>query len=147
LFGIWLYNQAQGTVEHNLPSGPEAAGLRCLKIDAQSKDCSAVLEVADTSAERAKGLSGREKLSKGRGMVFIFQEPGTQCFWMKDTLIPLDMIWLDKDKKVTKTQENVLPATYPDQFCSIEPKDQYVIELNSGDVKKLEIKTGQTLSF
>jgi uncharacterized membrane protein (UPF0127 family) len=79
-------------------------------------------------------------------MLFVFDTEGEQCMWMKDTLIPLDMIWLDSSKKVIKIAENVSPETYPKAFCPPSPA-MYVIELNSGGVAKNQIQVGDTVGL
>src|SRR3989344_7880186 len=62
------------------------------------EDCFFV-EIADENAERMKGLMNRTSMDADRGMLFIWEEEEIYSFWMKDTLIPLDMIWLNKDKE------------------------------------------------
>ena len=115
----------------------------CLNLNNQ---CVVEMEIADTNQKRIKGLSNRKSLGSDKGMVFIFEQEEELCFWMKDTLIPLDMIWLNKNKKVTKIKKNVQPETYPNSFCSID-KDKYVIELNANKSSGLGIEVGQTLEF
>jgi len=66
------------------------------------------LEVADTAIERSRGLQGRAELADGNGMLFIFSEPVSADFWMKDTLIPLDLIWI-ADGKVAGITPDVQP--------------------------------------
>lgn len=105
------------------------------------------LEVASSSESRQKGLGGRTEMATNKGMLFVFDEPGRYCFWMKDTLIPLDLIWLDRDYRVVHTEENVQPETYPSEEFCYEGQAKYVIELNAGEVKKAGIKTGATLDM
>ena len=119
----------------------------CLRKITSKELCSAVLEVADSPGERQRGLSEREYMPEHNGMLFIFDTPGKQCFWMKDTLIVLDMIWLDDSKTVTKIEPSVQPSSYPDTFCSDKSSDRYVIELNAGYTEKLGIKVGDILTF
>lgn len=103
------------------------------------------IELAKTTAQKIKGLSGRTELCKNCGMLFIFGFEGNLPFWMKDTLVPLDLIWLDKNGKVvdiktitetnsTKTYQNQSPA-------------QYVIELNANDCQKIGLKIGDVIKL
>lgn len=103
------------------------------------------LERADTNQSRIKGLSDRSELKPQTGMLFVFDAPSKECIWMKDMHFNLDIVWLDEAKKVTKIEQDVSPATYPNSFCSDNTK--YVIELNSGDVTKLKLETGNKLMF
>ncbi len=104
------------------------------------------LQVADTQEEREQGLGGRKYLANNAGMLFEFQKANIACFWMKGMDFPLDMVWLNSQKKVIQTATNVSPATYPRQFCPPTPS-LYVIELNAGAVSTSGIHVGQTLSF
>lgn len=103
------------------------------------------LEYADTEPKRIKGLSGRDKLDQNNGVLFVFNQSSSQCIWMKDMKFSIDILWLDHDKKVTKHEENVSPDTYPTSYCQRDTK--YVIELNSGDIQKNDIRIGQQLVF
>jgi len=104
------------------------------------------LEVADDPAERKKGLSGRERLPEDAGLLFVFEQAGQHCFWMKDMRFSIDMLWLDAQKRVIKIQEAVAPETYPNSFCPDEPA-KYVIELNAGVAGQADIVTGSNLQF
>lgn len=106
------------------------------------------VELAATEEERTKGLQKRAELGADQGMLFIFAENFPYRFWMKDTLIPLDMIWLDDGKKIVHIEANVLPCT--DEFCpSYGPQQpaRYVLELNAGEATKNNIHVGDTLEF
>ncbi len=104
------------------------------------KHCFSV-EIAQTEEQRMKGLMFRENFPEDAGMLFIFDEPGMHGFWMKNTLIPLDMIWLDDDMRVVYIEENALP-------CKEEPcpvyfsgsSARYVLELNAGIARKIGLK-------
>ncbi|WP_420915807.1 DUF192 domain-containing protein [Oceaniglobus indicus] len=67
------------------------------------------VEVADDDAERAQGLMHREKMARGAGMLFVYPEPRAASFWMRNTLIPLDMIFLDRTGTVQKVHVNARP--------------------------------------
>lgn len=104
------------------------------------------VETADTGAERAQGLSGRAVLPDNAGMLFIFDDAGQQCMWMKDMKFSLDMVWLDADKKVIDMRQNLSPDTYPKSFCPSQPA-RYVIEVNQGVLVRSGIKLGDTVQF
>lgn len=104
-----------------------------------------LVEIADTPAERTKGLANRKSLPENQGMLFIFEEPGYYSFWMKDTLIPLDIVWL-KDNKIIETTENVTPEDYnPPRRLSPKNEIDSVLEVNAGLVKNLNIKLGDKI--
>ncbi len=100
------------------------------------------VELAITPQERAQGLSGRSDLCDHCGMLFIFDKPGHHSFWMKDTLIPLDIIWLDEDWRVV----DYLSFAQPQATRSItelpvyQPKKpaQFVLEVPGGTTKRIK---------
>lgn len=104
------------------------------------------LVVASTSAERMLGLGRRASLPDSQGMLFVFNRPAEQCFWMKDMQFSLDIIWLSSSKRIEQIMTNVSPGTYPQTFCPPSPA-KYVIELNAGQVKQAGIHTGEALKF
>lgn len=106
------------------------------------------VELAKTDAEREKGLMNRADLAKNAGVLFIFDTEDIYPFWMKNTLIPLDIIWLSKDYKVVFISENAQPCK--NLICmpinpSVEAK--YVLEINAGIAQKLNIKTGDLVQI
>jgi uncharacterized membrane protein (UPF0127 family) len=96
-------------------------------------------EVVDTPITREKGLSDRDQLDQHTVMLFVFQRSENQCFWMRDMKFPIDIVWLDSNKKVSAIERNVSPATYPQNFCH---DSQYVIELNAGVAEQINLKIG-----
>lgn len=111
-------------------------------------NCFAV-ELAMTSAQQEQGLMNRTSLDKSKGMLFIFPNSGEHLFWMKDTLIPLDMIWMDQNYKVVFVGQNEQPC--PPSLVGagktiicpiIDPKAnaKYVLEINAGITNNLGIK-------
>jgi len=103
------------------------------------------LEIMDSEEERITGLSRRQKLERKVGMLFVFDDVSKQCMWMKDMNFSLDIVWLDNDGKIIAIEENIEPKTYPKSFCYDNAK--YVIELNSGEVKKADIRIGQIVKL
>ncbi len=112
--------------------------------DASGKEDCVSLETADNDAERMQGLSGREKLDSNKGMVFVFDEPGKHCMWMKDMRFSLDMVWLDDGKKITEVKKDLNPESYPEEFCA---QGKYVIEINAGTADRSGLKAGQQLNL
>lgn len=103
-------------------------------------------EVAREEQDKVQGLSDRNCLDEGKGMLFVYDATGDYCFWMKDMHFPIDMIWLDDDKKIVTIHANVEPGTYPKSFCPDKPA-QYILELNSGAAKASEWVIGTKLDF
>ncbi|MBA3045043.1 MAG: DUF192 domain-containing protein [Candidatus Thermoplasmatota archaeon] len=92
-------------------------------------------EVADTDLERAAGLMYRESLDNGSGMLFVFETPHLLSFWMKNTLIPLDIIFIDENGNVINVEEaNPEPGVADNdltRYKSLEPA-KWVLEINQG---------------
>jgi uncharacterized protein len=111
-----------------------------------SSECIDV-EVTGTPEERAKGLMYRTSLDSDKGMLFVFEYPDKYAFWMKNTLIPLDIIWLNENKEVI----HIVSA----QPCNEEPCPSfgpiedalYVIEVNAGFAEQNNINIGDKASF
>jgi uncharacterized membrane protein (UPF0127 family) len=102
------------------------------------------LEEAASPSAQTRGLSGRAALADDAGMLFVFGNEAEQCIWMKDMNFPLDIIWADSDKKVTRIERNVSPSSYPYQYCATA---KYVIELNAKQVTRSAIIEGAKLDF
>jgi uncharacterized membrane protein (UPF0127 family) len=103
-------------------------------------------EIADTSASREQGLSGRSGLGEGKGMLFVFDYPGKYGFWMKDMKFAIDMVWINEDGTVVHIERNVTPETYfdfnpPKTFVNT-PDAKYVLELPSGASEQYGIYLG-----
>ena len=107
-----------------------------------------IVEIADTDEKRAQGLMFRKYLEENKGMFFVFEEEGIYPFWMKNTLIPLDIIWINSNKEIVFIKENALPCKV-DPCESIDPKTNalYVLEVNSNIVKETGIKIGDKVRF
>src|SRR3989338_431192 len=126
--------------------------LRSTAVGGQNKVCFKKrcfnAEVARTIEELTQGLQFRNSMDNDAGMLFIFPFSGRHDFWMKDTLIPLDIIWLDEDKKVVYIAENVPPCR--EVRCETYGPPQaarYVLEINAGYASWLKIKVGDEAVF
>jgi uncharacterized membrane protein (UPF0127 family) len=105
------------------------------------------VDIAETDQERAQGLMNRESLEDDHGMLFIFPSPDRYAFWMKNMRIPIDIIWIDKDKRVVDIKSRVPPCG---EVCeSMVPAKEalYVLELASGSVEDRHIKIGDVISI
>ncbi|MCD6442168.1 DUF192 domain-containing protein, partial [bacterium] len=107
------------------------------------KDYCFEVDIAQSFAQRAKGLMFREKLEKNQGMLFIFKDEKKHNFWMKNVSFPLDIIWIDANKKVVFISPNNQPCDNTKCFA-IQPKQKakYVLEINGGMAKEIGIKIG-----
>jgi uncharacterized membrane protein (UPF0127 family) len=123
-----------------VPSGPvvilHAAGGRVLPIR---------VEVARTDAERERGLMYRNHLDPNAGMLFMFDRDGPLTFWMKNTLIPLDMIFIDRDKRIVGIVDNAIPETETPR--RVEGQSRFVLEVGGGLSRRLGVAPGSVVEF
>jgi uncharacterized membrane protein (UPF0127 family) len=110
----------------DLPRVKISAGM--YQIDAQ---------VAQTPSQQQTGLMYRKEMPQAEGMLFVFDQPSTQCFWMKNTLLPLTAAFVADDGRIV-TLADMQPLTL-DSHCSEEPV-RYVLEMNQGWFAKKNIK-------
>lgn len=106
------------------------------------------VQLAQSKVEMTKGLMFQKSLEQNKGMLFLFNKEARHPFWMKNTFVPLDIIWIDKNNKVVFISENNQPCKW--YYCSsIIPKADasYVLEVNSGIVQKIGLKLGDELSL
>ena len=107
------------------------------------------IEIADDDAERARGLMYRDTMEDGRGMLFIHDTEEPQAYWMKNTKIPLDILFFDNSRKLVAQQRDVPPCSLGDA-CPSYPSNapaRYVLELNAGEAARLKLQDGAELSF
>jgi len=107
-----------------------------------------VVELAITQEEQVLGLMFRKSLDRNKGMLFFFDEEGEHSFWMKDTLIPLDIIWINQNGEVVFISENTQPCQENIcPFISTDKKAKYVLEINAGISKEIDLKVGDKLEI
>lgn len=111
------------------------------KIGILINDVTITASIADTDEERKEGLSGVASLPSTDGKLFIFDRTGSYGFWMKDTIIPLDILWINEELEIVHIEENVRPETYPAVFNSPEPA-RFVLEVNAHFVSTFNIEVG-----
>lgn len=128
-------------------SQPPEEGLVTVTTPQGSK---IMAEVADTTEKRARGLMFRESLAEDRGMLFTFPEPQQWTFWMKNTRIALDIIWMDGNKKIVHVERNVPACNRTDEGCpQYQPNNDalYVLEVAAGVADALKLQRGTKLQF
>jgi uncharacterized protein len=104
------------------------------------------IDVVDSAALRAKGLSGTARLPLDHGMLFDFKQNGVWAMWMKDMNYPLDMIWITNDGKVVHIVNDLHPSDYPTIHENTTPC-RYVLEVNGGVASTLNIGVGSSIHF
>jgi uncharacterized membrane protein (UPF0127 family) len=108
-----------------------------------------IVEIADDDAERARGLMFRDDMAADHGMLFIHDAEAPQAYWMKNTKIPLDILYFDHQRKLVSAQQRVPPCSAGDQ-CPPYPSEGaalYVLELNAGTAEAIGVKNGDELTF
>jgi uncharacterized membrane protein (UPF0127 family) len=124
--------RAQDAPQLNLPRTRLSAGM--YQIDAQ---------LALTAEQRATGLMYRREMPQHEGMLFVFEQPAGQCFWMKNTLLPLTAAFVADDGTIVNLAD-MKPQT-TDSHCSLKPV-RYVLEMNQGWFSKRGLKAGSKLN-
>ncbi len=103
------------------------------------------VELARTDAERSRGLMHRASLADEAGMLFLFDETAEHGFWMKDTLIPLDMIFIGDDGRIVGVVERAAPRSTESR--SVGAPSRYVLEVNGGWTRARGVKAGDRVRF
>jgi uncharacterized membrane protein (UPF0127 family) len=103
------------------------------------------VEVVDTPESRQRGLMFRKQLAPMSGMLFLFERPEQHTFWMHNTLVPLDMVFIKSDWTVLGVVENATPLT--DAPRSVPGESQYVLEVNAGFSRRYGLRAGTTVRY
>ncbi|MBJ58085.1 MAG: hypothetical protein CMP24_07625 [Rickettsiales bacterium] len=119
--------------------------LQEIDIFANGNQINFIVEVADTAKERENGLMFRDSLAQKEGMLFIFPVKKNIGIWMKNTYIPLDIIFISEKKIIQKIVSSATPMD--DTVYFSDHLTKYVLEINAGLTKKLQIKKGNKVNF
>lgn len=139
----YVSQQSQQTVQNFDIQQPQQLPVKNMMIDTPDGRVAFKVQVANNDNTRATGLMFRKEMAGDEGMVFLFEKEQPLTFWMKNTLIPLDMVYLDKDWKVISIQKEAQPCKADP--CVLYPSRgnaQYVLEINGGLSDKLGIQEG-----
>jgi uncharacterized membrane protein (UPF0127 family) len=148
---FWYADRAQaprpavnGEADAEAMPEPEPAAAPRVQIGAVSIP----VELARSSEEVQRGLSGRASLPADQGMLFIFAEPGLYSFWMPDMNFPIDIIWINGGKVVGVTADvsNDFDPADPQYYKPPAPA-QYVLEVNAGFAARTGIRAGDAVTF
>ncbi|MBI2639182.1 DUF192 domain-containing protein [Candidatus Peregrinibacteria bacterium] len=118
-----------------------------ITLETDKEQIQLTAEVADSERERERGYMEREKVEEGKGMLFIFEDEAPRNFWMKNTLIPLDILYLNNQKEVVTIVENMEPCKVSQcpSYSSRQPA-MYALELPAGFVKAHGVMVGDKIS-
>jgi len=103
------------------------------------------IEIVAKEEEVIRGLKYRDTMAANQGMLFIFSSPYYYDFWMQDTYLPLDMLFINTDETIFQIHENAQP--FSEERISPTQPNSYVLELNAGIAQKLNIETGDKISW
>lgn len=134
-----FFRNIASKVSGNLPT-------KQVVLQTSKDDYPLTVEVADSTDEREQGLMNRDKLEEGKGMLFVFPDEAPREFWMKNTKIPLDVIFFNGKKEVVQTVENMEPckAAQCISYSSNDPA-MYALEVRAGFVRAYDVKKGDIL--
>jgi uncharacterized protein len=138
---------SDATAAWNEETTSEPSGLRTLVIDASGgKKVEVRVEVADDLTEQAKGLMDRTTLGENKGMLFVYPEERKLSFWMKNTLIPLSIAFIDSERRIIDIQDMKPLDDEPPSYVSAEPA-QYALEVNQGFFERRGVKVGDSVEL
>jgi len=127
------------------PAGADGAGNGTLVLKTDSGPHSFTVELATTNGERELGLMYRRTLPADAGMLFLYDKPQPIAMWMRNTIIPLDMIFIGADGKVYRIESHTEP--FSTQVISSEGDVQGVLEVNAGTAEAIGLKAGDEVVY
>jgi uncharacterized membrane protein (UPF0127 family) len=122
----------------------DAGGAKVV-LHTKGGDVPVSVEIANTPDQRSLGLMYRKELGAEAGMLFVFDEPDHLMFWMKNTVLPLDMIFIRDDRHVLGVVKNAVPYTTTSR--GVPGESRYVLEVNAGFSDRHGIADGDAVSF
>jgi uncharacterized membrane protein (UPF0127 family) len=120
---------------------PNAPDLRTVTIDSGGEEVEVRVEIADSPDEQATGLMNRTALAEDRGMLFVFPEEEVRSFWMKNTLIPLSIAYMDSEGRIVDLQDMKPLDEEEPHYVSAEPA-RYALEVNKGFFEENGVEVG-----
>jgi uncharacterized membrane protein (UPF0127 family) len=140
-------SEGSSSVESPVAVEPGSSPLPILTIiNSVGEEVPVRVEIADTDAERQTGLMGRTILEGDAGMLFVFDQEQMLSFWMKDTLIPLSIAYIDSEGRIVDIQDMQPLDDLPPQYVSAEPA-QYTLEVNQGFFEERGVTVGDMVEL
>lgn len=127
------------------PQFTKEGELTFFKADGTTAIVKINIELAETVAEQQKGLMNRSWMEENQGMLFIFEEERQQAFWMHNTIIPLDIIYVNSKKEIVSMAKDTTP--FSDQSIPSAKPAQYVIEVIAGFCDKYGVAAGSRVDW
>lgn len=145
---VWFYLSVTAPAEAGEPPTPpaEALSFETGQVQVRSRDGRAYsinVEIATTPDQQHLGLMFRKHLAEGDGMLFVYHPPRAIAMWMKNTLIPLDMLFASRNGTIFYIKENAQPLS--EDLIKAPGETVYVLELPAGSVKRLGLRKGDRL--
>jgi uncharacterized membrane protein (UPF0127 family) len=130
---------------HDAPTKSQATTMPKVYLSTPSGELAVSVEIVATEAKIQRGMMFREHLPPDQGMLFLMSEDKPWSFWMRNTLIPLDMIFIGKDMKVAGIVENAEPRT--ETLREVKAPSLYVLEVNGGYCAAHKVSAGASVRF
>ena len=142
----WLAVALLASAARGAPAAPPLKTARLTFPDGAA----ITVDVADTPATRERGLMFRKRLPRDYGMLFAFPREMPLTFWMKNTFVPLDMVFITAEKKISRVHRRVRASTAKTTDAEVARAGgvgQWVLELPAGAADRRKLELGQTLEF
>ena len=145
LFSALSCKEKNKTIKHTEVTFKKEGDLTIYKTASDSTQIKLDLEIADNDYEIQTGLMYRNSMKNNQGMLFVFDDYTERYFYMKNTKIPLDIIFIDTGKKIVSFQKNAKPFDETSLPSKVPAK--YVLEINAGLMDTWNLKIGDSISF
>lgn len=129
----------------NEPRWVKEGEVTFLSRDTHKQLAKIEVEVAADPTERSQGLMYRSEMDENKGMLFIFDQENMQSFWMKNTILPLDIIFISSKGEINTIHSNTVP--YSEKSLPSKSKSQFVVEVNAGFCQRNGIKEGDLIEY
>lgn len=129
----------------NEPKWVKEGEVTFLNKDSKQQLAKILVEVANNPTERSQGLMYRNEMDADKGMLFIFDNMEMQSFWMKNTIIPLDILFIDNKGVINTIHRNTVP--YSEKSLPSKQKSQFIVEVNGGFCQRHNINEGDLIEY
>jgi uncharacterized protein len=133
----------------NFLGGVSAPSDRYLKAEVTVNNYKLIADLALTQDQQTKGLAVKNTINESQGMLFVFEHPSLESFWMKDMKFPIDIIWMDSNRSVVFIAPNLRPCPAVGDCPAYVPakESMYVLETKAGFSHRHDVKPGSQMNF